>query len=183
MTIWPKNSSSPSILTFRSMAALIDSSRPLCTLTTYHFFLPSSADSAVPRSPDRPNPARATARSGRRPLSPSAVFFGFGVSSSRRGARFDRRFGRVRAEFGGSGSARSCDIHLFVRQVGRGVRHGRRFGVGRGLRQRRRRVGRQSASAGVVGVFSSVVGVFSSLMAGPAPRCRLARTEAGPPGR
>src|SRR3989442_1534528 len=35
MMIWPKYSSSPSIFTRRSMASLIDSSRPLWTLTTY----------------------------------------------------------------------------------------------------------------------------------------------------
>src|SRR5579875_3888083 len=39
MTIWPKYSSSPSILTRRSMASLIASSRPLCTLTTYQRLL------------------------------------------------------------------------------------------------------------------------------------------------
>src|SRR5437764_11892749 len=39
MMIWPKHSSSPSILTRRSMASLIDSSRPLCTLTTYQRLL------------------------------------------------------------------------------------------------------------------------------------------------
>src|SRR5437868_6790018 len=39
MMIWPKYSSSPSILTRRSMASLIDSSRPLCTLTTYQRLL------------------------------------------------------------------------------------------------------------------------------------------------
>src|SRR5262245_19453306 len=35
MTIWPKQLCSPSILTFFSIASLIDSSRPDCTLTTY----------------------------------------------------------------------------------------------------------------------------------------------------
>src|SRR5262249_27438327 len=39
MTIWPKNSSSPSILTRFSTASLIDSSRPLCTFTTYQCLL------------------------------------------------------------------------------------------------------------------------------------------------
>src|SRR5262245_21316622 len=36
MMIWPKYSSSPSILTRRSIASLMESSRPLWTLTTYH---------------------------------------------------------------------------------------------------------------------------------------------------
>src|SRR5438105_11243583 len=39
MMIWPKYSSSPSILTRRSIASLMDSSRPLCTLTTYQRLL------------------------------------------------------------------------------------------------------------------------------------------------
>src|SRR5262245_36262767 len=39
MPIWPKYSSSPSIFTRRSMASLIDSSRPLWILTTYQRFL------------------------------------------------------------------------------------------------------------------------------------------------
>src|SRR5262249_12792503 len=39
-------SSSPSILTRRSIASLIDSSRPLCTLTTYHFLLLGAAGSS-----------------------------------------------------------------------------------------------------------------------------------------
>src|SRR2546422_10666308 len=39
MKICPKYSSSPSIFIFFSMASLIDSSRPLCTLTTYQCLL------------------------------------------------------------------------------------------------------------------------------------------------
>src|SRR6266849_1581278 len=46
MMIWPKYSSSPSIFTRRSMASLIDSSRPLCTLTTYQRLLVSPAGSS-----------------------------------------------------------------------------------------------------------------------------------------
>src|SRR3954471_5194481 len=42
MRISPKNPSSPSILTRRSMASLIESSRPDWTLTMYHFFLSGS---------------------------------------------------------------------------------------------------------------------------------------------
>src|SRR5262249_43808303 len=43
MMIWPKNSSRPSILTRRSIASLIDSSRPLCTFTTYQRLLLGAA--------------------------------------------------------------------------------------------------------------------------------------------
>src|SRR5579871_1653619 len=46
MMIWPKNSSSPSIFTRRSIASLIDSSRPLCTLTTYQRLLLGAASAA-----------------------------------------------------------------------------------------------------------------------------------------
>ena len=48
--IWPKYSSRPSILTRRSMASLIDSSRPLWTLTTYHCLL-LGAGGGVPSWP------------------------------------------------------------------------------------------------------------------------------------
>src|SRR5581483_10547925 len=45
--IWSKNSSSPSILTRRSIASLVDSSRPLCTLTMYQFLLSGTAGAAA----------------------------------------------------------------------------------------------------------------------------------------
>src|SRR5262245_45955411 len=69
MTTWPKNASSPSIFTFRSMAALIDSSRPDWTLITYHFLADvGSAGAPFPaagsRSPSSSPPGPAETSTG-----------------------------------------------------------------------------------------------------------------------
>ena len=67
MMIWPKYSSTPSILTRRSMASLIDSSRPLCTLTTYQCLLPGQPGTAPGLSPCSSSFRRERFRRSRRP--------------------------------------------------------------------------------------------------------------------
>src|SRR5262245_31426605 len=72
-TTWPKNCSSPSILTFRSMASLTDSSRPLCTLTTYQCLLLGLGSSAA---------ATGGAPAGGASSAPGSVLCSAGASSA-----------------------------------------------------------------------------------------------------
>ena len=144
MTIWPKNSSSPSILTRRSMASLIDSSRPLCTLTTYQRLLlgsggfsgfvlggrlRASASAAAPPRRGR----RASTAPGR--AAPARPRFGAAATlpprpaSRRPAARFRRR--RRVASSGTAAGSGSGDVDVVGAVAGHRRRSPARFGVTR----------------------------------------------------
>ena len=99
MMIWPKYSSRPSILTRRSMASLIDSSRPLCTLTTYHFLLLGRGAAGRLGGVGRPRPPR---RSASAASSAAARRGSVGGAVGRRRARARLRLGSVGGGVSGS---------------------------------------------------------------------------------